>query len=136
VLWNGDDDTVYVDGKDTEVNPNSLLRYTLHDVKDDSNAKPDPEPDSEDGITFTLEQTNGIKKLSVKQGDFGKIEERREISYGNRCNMGQGIANKQRNGLETSFFRQKFWWHNIKKLGEVLSILFFALSMALNLTIP
>ncbi len=64
------DGKTYVEGNVTALEPGWLLRYTVFDVR---SAR--PPVTAEDGITFTLNEQNGQTMLSVKQGDFGVMDD-------------------------------------------------------------
>ena len=69
VLWTENDGTVVVEGEVSAVYPGKMLRFTVFDTQ-----MPRPMTSETDGITYTLVGNNGDTLLSVRQGDFGKME--------------------------------------------------------------
>ena len=71
VLWKGKNGRVVVEGNVTALRPNSLLRFTVFDVREEER----PRVTKEDGITYELLERGGTTKLRVLQGDFSVMEE-------------------------------------------------------------
>jgi uncharacterized protein YndB with AHSA1/START domain len=65
VLWKDQNGTVIVEGTVTALDPYTLLRFTVVDVRGDK-----PPVTDEDGITYRLSERNGKTTLQVRQGDF------------------------------------------------------------------
>ncbi|HLY26905.1 MAG TPA: SRPBCC domain-containing protein [Aggregatilineales bacterium] len=68
VLWRTAEGKVFVEGNVTAIEPFKLLRYTVFDTSGQR-----PPVGEKDGITFTLSEQGGQTRLSVTQGDFGKM---------------------------------------------------------------
>src|SRR5579859_8181854 len=68
VLWRDADGKVFVEGNVTAIEPFKKLRFTVFDTRSERIPV-----GAEDGITFTLSEQNGRTRLSVTQGDFGKM---------------------------------------------------------------
>ncbi len=64
------DGKTYVEGNVKVVEPYKMLHYTVFDVRSER-----PPVSDEDGITFTLDERDGRTVLSVRQGDFGKMDD-------------------------------------------------------------
>jgi uncharacterized protein YndB with AHSA1/START domain len=67
------DGKTYVEGKVAAIEPYTLLRYTVFDVRSQR-----PPVSDEDGITFTLAEQGGKTLISLRQGDFGKMDDGRK----------------------------------------------------------
>src|SRR5215471_16007643 len=65
VLWKDQNDNVTVEGTVTALEPHTLLRFTVFDVRGEK-----PPVTEEDGITYRLSERDGITTLQVRQGDF------------------------------------------------------------------
>jgi len=70
VLWKDKDGNVIVEGNVTTIRPNEFLRFTVFDTSGER-----PPVTEEDGITYTIEQHNGVVTLRVLQGDFSAMPE-------------------------------------------------------------
>lgn len=71
VLWKGKSGRVVVEGNVTALRTNSLLRFTVFDVREEER----PPVGREDGITYELSERDGKTNLRVLQGDFSVMEE-------------------------------------------------------------
>ena len=70
VLWKARDGNVIVEGNVTAVEPHTLLRFTVFDVRGEK-----PPVTEEDGITYKLTEHNGKTTLRLLQGDFSVMPE-------------------------------------------------------------
>lgn len=68
VLWKDQDGTTIVEGTVTALEPQTLLRFTVFDVRGDR-----PPVTPEDGITYELTEHHGITTLRLRQGDFSAM---------------------------------------------------------------
>ena len=65
VLWKDQNGAVIVEGTVTALEPYTLLRFTVFDVRGEK-----PPVTEEDGITYRLSEQSGKTTLQVRQGDF------------------------------------------------------------------
>ncbi len=65
VLWKDQNGAVIVEGTVTALEPYTLLRFTVFDVRGEK-----PPVTEEDGITYRLSEQGGKTTLQVRQGDF------------------------------------------------------------------
>ena len=65
VLWKDQDGTTLVEGAVTALEPMTLLRFTVFDVRSEK-----PVVTEEDGSTYELTEQNGTTTLRLRQGDF------------------------------------------------------------------
>src|SRR5258707_13328736 len=68
VLWQDADGKFFVEGNVTAIEPSKMIRFTVFDTRSER-----PPVSDQDGITFTLFEHGGQTRLSVAQGDFGKM---------------------------------------------------------------
>lgn len=68
VLWKDDSGEIIVRGNVIALEPSRFLHFTVIDVE----SGPSPGMDETDGITFVLNERNGVTALSVTHGDFAK----------------------------------------------------------------
>ncbi len=68
VLWKDQSGTVIVEGTVTALEPHTLLRFTVFDVRGEK-----PPVAEEDGITYRLREENGKTTLRVMQGNFSAM---------------------------------------------------------------
>ena len=68
VLWKDQDGNVIVEGTVTALQPTTMLRFTVFDVR---SAK--PPVTEEDGITYELREQDGWTTLRLLQGDFSRM---------------------------------------------------------------
>ena|SRR5215472_9922668 len=70
VLWKDQHGTVIVEGQVTALQPPTLLRFTVFDVRGDRQSVSE-----EDGITYRLREQSGKTTLRLLQGDFSAMAE-------------------------------------------------------------
>jgi uncharacterized protein YndB with AHSA1/START domain len=70
VFWKDQNGKTVVEGNVTALQPRSLLRFTVFDVRSQK-----PPVTEEDGITYRLSEENGKTILHVLQGDFSAMPE-------------------------------------------------------------
>jgi len=70
VLWKDQDSNVIVEGNVTAVEPNSFLRFTVFDVREEK-----PPVTEEDSIPYKLTEHGGKTTFRLLQGDFSVMTE-------------------------------------------------------------